>query len=313
MEKDNLPCDPFTLATNDTFHIDRLFMKDGLEFLNLHIRKQSFPMIFFGILNLNFSSVYNEGLKRLRNRMLNELPYKDVVITGTTHVQVDETYPTIYDPHEVIIKYLVKYFKAYHYKYENLDEIGVSTTQSKCFIPTIPNLWFLNSHDTRQGSELKINDDIFTIETKDNKYIFPLDELKLKSKFFKTLYESEISKGTKEYKTEFSDASIRYFQDFILNKNSGNDPKLAWIDVNFDLSTLIELFELLNYFLIEDEEYGVELLKIVYHKRNSIENLREFLDEINEIVHIPNEWSKYNMFLDRLTYIIDIESILEGI
>ena len=313
MEKDNLPCDPFTLATNDNFHINRLFMKDGLEFLNLHIRKQSFPMIFFGILNLNFSSVYNEGLERLRNRMLNELPYKDVVITGTTYVQIDETFPTIYDPHEIIVKYLVKYFKAKQFLNRYIDENGVNITHAKCFIPTIPNLWFLNSHDTRQGSELKINDDIFTIETKDNKYIFPLGELKLKSKFFKTLYESEISKGTKEYKTEFSDASIRYFQDFILNKNSGNDPKLAWIDVNFDLSTLIELFELLNYFLIEDEEYGVELLKIVYHKRNSIENLREFLDEINEIVHIPNGWDKYNMYLDRLIYIIDIQSILDDV
>lgn len=254
-----------------------------------------------------FCFVYNissdkefRKIEYLRKYILAKLPYEDIklYLNATRWILKEhQGFKILFqDYNNELEKYLNHCFhdKLSTHKNEMVKNFTISRT---------PDLLFLNSNLSRKEPELDIpiqDDNKFIIKTSNHDYIFPLDVLKEKSEFFRKYTETKIGIKNNEYASEFSDEVIIYFQDYIYNKVYNYDKKLPWLRKNFDINNISELFGLLDYFQINDEVYGTELLKILYYYKDEIDNLREFITEISKSIRVPGDWKLYNEMVSNL-------------
>lgn len=89
-----------------------------------------------------------------------------------------------------------------------------------------------------------------------------------------------------------SDYTLDYFQRFVYKIVVNPRNCLNWINENFDVSHIMELFHFMDYYDIKYQEFGLELLLIVNEYILEIDSPLEFLQDIGKI-KVPEDWKLY--------------------
>ena len=122
-------------------------------------------------------------------------------------------------------------------------------------------------------------------------------------------FQYKISEETKKLH-DFADVDECEISDYHLNYSEHFRRKMPynmvnWLPEGFKLSEIMDLFVMMDYYAIDDEQFGLELLAIV------MENIRDFeapLEFINEIKNIPSNsgWIIYNNRLSELIEVVEM-------
>lgn len=253
----------------------------------------------------------NTGLEELRKVLLKNIKNKDIILYQGNGWKVYEAEPdeniSLHMNTQTLISILELYFKVETISKDIYNpSTGKSHNSQGIKINRNPGLYFYLRLSRNPNEPLNVvNRPLILIDTNGKTFPFPLDRLRSISEFFEVKYTSTLEPNKFQHESPFSDNAIEYLQRFVYNVTYLNDDEepyskyLYWINKDFDISLIPELFEMMDQYQITDETFGVELLMVVYFLRDDIMDVSEFIEEIRHI-NVPNEWNTYREMLQTL-------------
>lgn len=284
------------------------------------IRGEYYPYKVFSSPLDNFK-ILGDELDFVKKR--EEYPYNDFIETIVRELRELE-YNVYYFAKSRMDKYYIVIYSRY------VTDTYASARESSKILNRIYNL-------------NKNNTSLYQLSSKTNEvFYFDPSILIANSEFFETKLNS-IMKGETE-ETRFRSQTLDYFQMYCYNykhevskeiedlhntkyadktsdeydeyKNPEEIVKVPynginWLPKDFKLAYILDLFKLMTYYSIKDENFGLELLAIVQV------NIRDFEDPLGLIkdikkFQVPGEWKAYKQLVKKLSNSIDVW-VKEGI
>ena len=130
------------------------------------------------------------------------------------------------------------------------------------------------------------------------RYFFTHDLLMCISEYYHKYFTTKLNAHTNNTSIQ-SDYALDYFQKYVYKIVNDSNEDINWIENDFDVTCIMELFHLMDYYCIKYEDFGVELLFIIKTYISKIDNPIVLLKEISKIT-VPDEWETYRKILNSM-------------
>lgn len=190
----------------------------------------------------------------------------------------------------------------------------------------------------RMYDMVKNNSSLYPLKSKNDEiFYFDVSILKANSEFFEGKFKNNMTGKSEE--TRFKSQTLDYFQMYCYNyqhkipkeiqelhslyhvNNSAiedyysNNPEhfvseipyniINWLPEGFELRYILDLFKLMTYYSIKDENFGLELLYIIQVNIRDFDNPITLLENIKKF-SVDDQWEEYIRNLRDLIRLVEI-------